>query len=230
MPDQHLKSVCERGIQQMGLTFSPGQYTQLYAYIDELQLWNPTYRLVGATGEELITKHILDSLSAVGAITSIIDAAGWKPATICDVGSGAGLPGIPLAIALQECPVTLVERMARRVGFLHNALAITKLVDRVQVLPVDLDDVKSTFDIVTFRAFHPLEDVIKSLGKIVAPGGAICAYKARTEQVQAELDAVARLCESGVGGSPNGWNSELVPLQVPGLDAPRVLCVLTKCP
>ena len=116
-------ALLDSSLQSLGIAFDSDQMIQLNAYIAELELWNPTYKLVGAEGEELITRHIIDSLSSVPVMEELLHSLG-PDAEIADLGSGAGLPGIPLAIALKDYRFTLVERMGRRVGFLRNALAM----------------------------------------------------------------------------------------------------------
>jgi 16S rRNA (guanine527-N7)-methyltransferase len=206
-------------IEQLGLEFDEGQYSQLSTYIRELELWNPVYKLVGANGDELVTKHIVDSLSASSTIKELL--SGKPDSLIADLGSGAGLPGIPLAIALKDYRFTLVERMGRRVGFLHNALALCRLSDRVEVYDRDLSEVKGSFDLITFRAFHPLYDILDAVNPILAPDGVVCAYKGQNEQLSAELEMVETHCKST-------WTYERVPLVVPRLDAQRMLCILRK--
>ncbi len=207
-------------LQELGIVFDTTQMTQLNAYIAELELWNPTYKLVGAHGEELITKHIIDSLSAVPVMLELLQSYGSN-AMIADLGSGAGLPGIPLAIALKEYHVTLVERMDRRVGFLRNALAACRLTGRVEVLDKDLKDVGQTFSLITFRAFRPLPDILDLVSPILSSGGVVCAYKGQAEALTEELEKVKALCTSM-------WTYTNHDLVVPNLDAERVLCLLKK--
>ncbi|MDR2054179.1 MAG: class I SAM-dependent methyltransferase, partial [Treponema sp.] len=100
--------------------------TLLEKYIAEIELFNEAYGLVSARGRgELVTRHILDSLAPLGIIARAL--AGIEAPAIADAGSGAGLPGIPLAICLPSARVTLIERMGRRAGFLRNTLAILGL-------------------------------------------------------------------------------------------------------
>jgi len=207
-------------LQDLGITFDTVQMAQLNAYIAELELWNPTYKLVGAQGDELITKHIVDSLSAVPVMQELLQSYG-PDAKIADLGSGAGLPGIPLAIALKDYRFTLVERMLRRVDFLRNALAICRLTERVEVLDKDLKDVDETFDLITFRAFRPLYDILDLVKPILSDDGVVCAYKAQAPSLAEELQKVDTLCSSK-------WSHSLVPLEVPHLDAERMLCLLKK--
>lgn len=206
--------------QTLGLALDDGQYRKLTTYIGELELWNPIYKLVGAHGEELVTKHIVDSLAAVPVIEKILSR---KPGAVtADLGSGAGLPGIPLAIAIPSHHFVLVERMGRRVGFLRNAIALCHLAEQVEVCERDLSEVKGSFDLVTFRAFRPLYEILDLVDPILAPGGTVCAYKGQMDSLQAELEQVRQRCKSR-------WTVETVPLDVPNLEAHRMLCILHRC-
>lgn len=213
-------ALLDSSLKSLGIAFDTAQMVQLNAYIAELELWNPTYKLVGAQGEDLITKHIVDSLSAVPVMLALLQESG-PDAQIADLGSGAGLPGIPLAIALKDYRFTLVERMGRRVGFLRNALAICRLTERVEVLDKDLKEVGQTFDLITFRAFRPLYEILDLVKPILTDKGVVCAYKGQAEALAEELEKVQTMCASK-------WSHEEVLLEVPHLDAERMLCLLKK--
>lgn len=204
-------------LESLGIVFDSVQMGQLNAYIAELELWNPTYKLVGAQGDDLITRHIIDSLSAVPVMKGLLS----PDAEVADLGSGAGLPGIPLAIALQDHSFTLVERMGRRVGFLRNALAVCRLGERVEVLDRDLKEVDRTFDLITFRAFRPLYDILDLVEPILTPEGVVCAYKGQAGALREELEKVHSMCTSR-------WVTREVTLDVPHLEAERMLCLLQK--
>jgi 16S rRNA (guanine527-N7)-methyltransferase len=186
-------------------------------YVSEIELFNKAYKLVGAQGDDIITKHIMDSLSAVKEIEKLID----KDSIICDVGSGAGLPGIPLAIYFENNKFSLIERMSRRVSFLTNAVIALKINDRVEIVAKDLKEVDKKFDLVTFRAFHPLFDIVDDIDKITKPTSTICAYKAKRDTLDAEITILEKDCKSK-------WNYKFVDLDIPFIDAPRMLCLLTK--
>lgn len=110
-------------------------------------------------------------------------------ASIADVGSGAGLPGIPLAVVFPDISFTLIEKQAKRVNFLQNEIAILPL-KNVKVLQADFSKTKETFDIVTFRAFSPLTaELISQLQSLTKPGGKILAYKGKTQKAREELNA-----------------------------------------
>jgi 16S rRNA (guanine527-N7)-methyltransferase len=215
------------GIARMGLSMDDSQDRQFSTYIDEIYLFNTVYRLVGTEGRDFVIKHLLDSLAPVPIIMDMLQGLGPE-GRLCDVGSGAGLPGIPLAIMLADVPVSLVERMGRRSGFLRNVVSRCNLDHRVNVIQSDLSEVTDTFDVVTFRAFHPLEDIIRPVGNILSDRGFVCAYKGRIESIAPELAAVDALVARGKGGSVKGWARRIVPLSVPFLEAPRNLCILQK--
>ena len=112
--------ILKNGLDEIGIKYSQDQFAKLELYISEVELWNNKYKLVGAIGEQFIIKHVLDSLSAYPELKKIT----FK--TAADVGSGAGLPGIPLAIFFPEVHFTLIERSGRRSGFLRNIVSLLK--------------------------------------------------------------------------------------------------------
>ncbi|WP_461245768.1 16S rRNA (guanine(527)-N(7))-methyltransferase RsmG [Treponema sp. R6D11] len=188
-------------------------------YIKEIELFNSAYGLVGANDtNELIIKHILDSLAPLGTIIKLIKNIHTENTPqIADAGSGAGLPGIPLAIALPQCNFTLIERMGRRAGFLFNTKAVLSL-SNINVEESELEKAGSgRFNLVTFRAFKPLETkLLKTLFKICAPGGVIAAYKGRREKIKAEMSPLEKNCK----------NWEIIPCKTPFLEEERHLLVI----
>ncbi len=215
------------GLELLNLSLNAEQQKQFHHYVSEVYLFNGIYRLVGAEGKEFVIKHLLDSVAPLALFRSIIESFPHD-VRLCDVGSGAGLPGIPLAIMLPETPVVLVERMGRRAGFLQNALSRCNLHSRVEVIQRDLSEVHDHFEVVTFRAFHPLADIIRPIGSIVADQGFVCAYKGRTDSLMAELDGMDALVRGEKGGKPSRWIHRIESVHVPFLGAPRSLCVLQK--
>ncbi|MDR0878462.1 MAG: 16S rRNA (guanine(527)-N(7))-methyltransferase RsmG [Treponema sp.] len=199
----------------------------LQKYIEEIELFNPAYGLVGAKDRrELVIKHILDSLSPLGIIARLhrAELSLQSGGEIADVGSGAGLPGIPLAITLPDVSFTLIERMGRRAGFLRNTLAalgISNVTAEEREMEKAAPD---RFAIITFRAFRPLEPaLLGSLFRLLKSGGILAAYKGRRSAIAEEMEAVERL--SAID-SPPGW--ECFPCPVPFLDEERHLVVIRK--
>ena len=228
--------------------------TTLCAYINEIETFNPAYGLVGTTdSDELVIKHILDSLAPLGIIWKILPrttqttqttrtntneenrniSASSEPSVRCpceplraeiaDAGSGAGLPGIPLAISLPEYSFTLIERMGRRAGFLLNtkaALEISNVNIEESELKKCASPLAAQFDLITFRAFKPLEPkLFKTLRKICRQDGMIAAYRGRREKTEAEMADLAVQLKEAIE-----W--EVIPCSVPFLDEERHLAVI----
>ena len=201
----------------------------LTRYINEIELFNSAYGLVGTNDtEELIIKHILDSLAPLGIISRLLSSLrdlrasaslreSLQSPLIADAGSGAGLPGIPLAIAMPCCDFSLIERMGRRAGFLCNTKAVLSPAN----ITVEENEIEKTaggqFDLVTFRAFKPLEPkLLKTLFGLCKPDGIIAAYKGRREKIEAETAALTNI----------RW--EAIPYTVPFLEEERHILVIRK--
>jgi 16S rRNA (guanine527-N7)-methyltransferase len=197
---------------------------KLNSYINELELFNSAYDLVGAdTHQDIVVRHILDSLAPYSHLQNLISQAkqnSTEQIEIADVGTGGGLPGIPLAIVFDDVHFTLVERMTKRCSFLENCRAVLQL-ENVTVKTLEAERVpQNSFDIVVFRAFRPLEKkMIRVLLRILKPNGKLAAYKAKMEKIQAEMEGIAQW-------APN-W--DVLPLRVPFLpENERNLVVIPK--
>jgi 16S rRNA (guanine527-N7)-methyltransferase len=214
----------------------------LELFIAELERWNPRFGLVKyASREELVVKHLLDSLSAWRVVQdaalawkAVRDAAaaggagvagaagaGAKPAVL-DVGSGAGFPGIPLAAALPGLSFTLLERMARRATFLKTCAILLGL-SQVTVEQHDLSQAAGSFDVVTFRALAPLPRILQDLEESDVRWGTMLAYKGREARAREEIESVRR-------SSGERYIAELQGLRTPYLQEERCLAVVTHAP
>jgi 16S rRNA (guanine527-N7)-methyltransferase len=136
--------------------------------------------LLGTTGVEwgligprevprLWERHVLNSVAIAGLIAS--------GATVADVGSGAGLPGIPLAVLRPDLDVVLLEPKVRRADFLDQAVAELGLEDRVRVIRVRAEEHKATYDVVTCRAVAPLGQLLGWTSRLFFPNGELLALK-----------------------------------------------------
>jgi 16S rRNA (guanine527-N7)-methyltransferase len=221
-------SVLEEGLLRLGLgaggTIPDSILSLLNRYIEEIELFNPAYGLVKVKDrQELVIKHILDSLSPINIIRNLLK----ETSSVADAGSGAGLPGIPLAICLPGINFTLIERMGRRAGFLCNTLAVLGL-SNVRVEERDIEkmarEAAGGFDLIVFRAFRPLEPfILKSLADLLAPGGVLAAYKGRLETIEEEIKMIP--AHAGNGAEPS-----VFPLEVPFLEEERHLLVIRSFP
>lgn len=190
---------------------------KMEAYIKEIILYNSAYNLTNTSDhDELVVRHILDSLSAYKEINFLC-----HPETIIgDIGSGGGLPGIPLASAFPNVQFKLVERMEKRCSFLENCAAILGL-KNVEVINSEAERLEpEMFDLITFRAFRPLDKkMTKTLLRIVKPNGYLCAYKAKKDNIIEEMSGIKDLVP----------DYKIIPLTVPGLeDSERNLVVIKK--
>ncbi len=207
MEEKHLLA---EGLRRLGIDCPPARLEALERYRQELERWNRRYRFVKAFGRDLVVRHFLDSLAGLPVL------AGLSPRhTVLDVGSGAGFPGLPLALFLEGSQVALLERSARKAAFLSNVVALLGL-GNARVVELELRRLQQSFELITFRAWSPLARELPALRRLLAPGGRIAAYQGRRERIDQELaqDQLA------------SWESRVVPLQVPFLDEERHLVLL----
>ena len=174
--------VLEEGLAQLDIPFNVDQLAKLHVFLQELERWNKAYGFVKAAGQQLIIRHVLDSLSAWRKISALP-----RRAQVVDVGSGAGFPGIPLAVFLADSRFTLLEPSAKKAAFLRN-VAILAHLDNVEVEEARLEDVERRFDLVVFRAFTPLHREIDALRRILNHNGVIIAYKGKRARILEEID------------------------------------------
>lgn len=217
-----MSDLLQKGLKEFGFLDKeiPSLCQKMESYIKELILFNSAYNLTNTSDhDELVTRHILDSLSAAQNIKKIAEKIG-PDVKIADIGSGGGLPGIPLAAAFPQFNFVLVERMAKRCAFLENCAAILGL-KNVTVWNKEAEKVPAeSFDICVFRAFRPLDEkMIKTLLSLTKTGGFLAAYKAKSENIKTEMDAINKIVPE--------YNVEK--LFVPGLeDSERNLVIVKK--
>jgi len=176
----------------------------LLDFIELLAKWNATYNLTAIrTPAEMVSKHLLDSLSVLPYL---------QGRRIVDVGSGAGLPGIPLALASPEREFVLLDSNAKKTRFITHAMATLGL-NNVQILHSRAEDYRPAelFATVISRAFASLREFVRLAGHLGAPHGALLAMKG--EPPVDELNEM-----------PAGYSAEVHALKLPGLDAKR--CVV----
>lgn len=193
-----------QGIAALGLSLDEGRQERLLAYLALLVKWNKTYNLTAIRDPlEMVTKHLLDSLAVLPYLHG---------ARVLDVGSGAGLPGIPLAIGDPARQFTLLDSNGKKTRFLFQAKGELRLAN-LSVVHSRLERYQpgALFDTVTARAFASLADMAAGTAHLLAPGGVLLAMKG--EYPQDELDAL-----------PPGFVArEIIALTVPGLEAQRHL-------
>ena len=192
----------QRGLHAMGLDAALAP--PLLAYLSLLVRWNRTYNLTAIRDpHEMVTRHLLDSLAMHPYV---------QPGALADLGTGPGLPGIPLAIAKPELQVTLVESNGKKARFLREAVRQLKLGNaRVAESRAEALAEPGAYTQITARALDTLDGIVAVGGHLLAPHGRLLAMKGT--HPAAEIAAL-----------PPGWTALAVhALAVPGLDAERHL-------
>lgn len=191
----------EAGVAALGLELDAARLQALIAYRDELARWGRVHNLTSVLDRErMVPVHLLDSLALAPLL---------RGERIADVGSGGGLPGVPLAIALPGLAVTLIEPRAKRALFLEHVTRKLGLANviveraRVEDLPAG-----GPFDTVVTRAFGTLAEFARAAGALAAARGCLLAAKGR--------DPAREVAEL-----PGDWCAEIIPQVVPGIDAAR---------
>ncbi|HEV7390807.1 MAG TPA: 16S rRNA (guanine(527)-N(7))-methyltransferase RsmG [Burkholderiales bacterium] len=180
---------------------------KLLNYVALLRKWNSVYNLTAIREPaKMLTHHVLDSLSVVPHLTG---------ERIVDVGSGAGLPGIPIALALPRSRLTLVESSHKKSAFLKQAVIELQLENvEVQIARAEAWQPSQRFDIVISRAFSDLGEFVALAGHLCAAAGVLAAMKG--VYPYDELNQI-----------PAGYRvAEVKPLRVPGLEAERHLVLI----
>lgn len=197
------------GLTAMRIELPHGAQARLIAYLELLSKWNRAYNLTAVRDPaETVPRHLLDSLAVLPWI---------QGQTLADIGSGAGLPGIPLAIARPDLAVTLVESNGKKARFLREAARNLPLAN-LAIEQVRVQDARGAFDTVTARAFASVADMLAWAGHLLAPGGRWLAMKGQVE--------VAELT-----GLPDAFEIvEIHPLSVPGLAGERCVIELARKP
>ena len=197
------------GLAALGVILPPGAEVKLLAFTELLLQWNQAYNLTAVRDPaEVVTKHLLDSLAVLPFVAG---------SPVLDVGTGAGLPGIPLALALQDSHFVLLDSNGKKTRFITHAAAVLPL-PNVTAVQARIEDYRpeAPFATVLSRAFASLGDFVGLAGHVCAPGGRLLAMKGTPEESE-----LARL--------PAGYRVAGVhPLKVPGLDAERCVVEIRK--
>ena len=179
------RKLLAQGCEQLGLALNDAQQRQLNTYLDSLVKWNKAYNLTAIRDpQDMVVKHLLDSLAIHRAVNG---------STILDVGTGPGLPGIPMAICRPDQHWTLLDSNGKKTRFLLqmkqelqlNHLNVIK--DRIEAVPET-----QQFDCITCRAFSSLQDFVGHCLRLLKPTGYLLALKGQIPQDEiAALDGGA---------------------------------------
>jgi len=202
------------GVHDLGLELSAESVEKLGVYLRLLAKWNRTYNLTAVRDEgAMVSQHLLDSL----AVLPYLQSSSKTIRSLADVGSGGGLPGIPLAIACPQVKIELIEASHKKASFLEQArieLSLTNV--SVHCGRVEAFKPKELFDAVISRAFSSLAKFVQLASHLLAPGGLLLAMKGVYPQEEIEQ-------------LPSGWKMlQSMPLSVPKLNAQRDLIVINR--
>ncbi len=159
------ESLLIKGLKELGIEPSDAVVSNFTRYLFELKKWNRAYNLTALKNDEdIIIKHFLDSLLYLKAVPE-------GSAELCDIGSGAGFPGMPMAIVQPEIKITLIEPSRKKTAFLKH-LKRTLNLSNVEALQNRVEDVKNRlFDIAVTRALFSIKDLIKKARHILKKEG-----------------------------------------------------------
>ena len=160
----------EKGVAELGLSLGRDERNKLLQYLALLEKWNQVYNLTAIRdGEKMISGHLLDCLAVIPFMTG---------ARVLDVGSGAGFPGIPVAVAKPDIQVVLLDSNHKKAAFLRQAVADLQLKNATVVCErVEAWFAGEQFDFIISRAFAEISEFIALTGHLLAPGGVFAAMK-----------------------------------------------------
>jgi 16S rRNA (guanine527-N7)-methyltransferase len=196
------------GLASLRLSLAPPQIAQLLAYLELIQKWNRVYNLTAVRDPaEMLTHHLLDSLAIVNPVRRQVKT---RPAEVLDVGSGAGLPGIAIAICCPDIRVDCIDAVAKKAAFIRQAAAELEL-PNLEGLHGRVQESRRRYSLVACRAFASLVDFVAWSEDALANDGIWLAMKGRTPTAEIALlpDQVEMF--------------HVEPLAVPGLDAERCI-------
>lgn len=208
----NLENELSRGISALGLEIAPQNQQHLLQYLALIVKWNQVHNLTAVREpEKMLTQHLLDSLAVVSHISG---------PRVADIGSGAGLPGIPLALARPDWSVVLVESNHKKAAFLQQARIELKL-ENIEVVTERVEHYRPAekFDVVISRAFSDLAEFVTLAGHLCADAGRLAAMKGiYPHEELAQLPQLA----------PQFMVEKIAPVAVPGLAAERHLVLVKR--
>ncbi len=209
----------QKGLSDLGLDLDETRQSQLLAYLDLIAKWTRVYNLTAVRdAREMLTHHLLDSLAvvlplrrALAEMATLPEGSGARTSfRLLDVGAGAGLPGVVIAVTCPEVMVTCVDTVAKKAAFVQQ-VAVTLKLSNLKGLHARVETLTEPYDVVCSRAFASLKDFTTWSSTALASHGIWLAMKGK--HPDAELAELAKDVQV----------IHVEPLKVPGLDAERCI-------
>jgi len=203
-----LEAELRSGLNKLGLALADAQIAQLLDYLELIRKWNKVYNLTAVRQPaEMLTHHLLDSLAVIGPLRRQTQG---RSISLLDVGSGAGLPGVVIAICCPEVRVDCVDTVAKKAAFVQQAAATLALAN-LRGLHNRVENLSRPYDVISSRAFASLTDFIAWSAAALAEQGVWLAMKGKHP-----AEEIAAL-------PPEVEMFHVEQLEVPGLDAERCI-------
>ena len=201
-----LANILAQSIDELGLALSTTQQRTLLLYLDQLLLWNKAYNLTAITDPvEALVKHVIDCLAIITHLPS---------GSLLDIGTGAGLPAVIIAICQPERPCTALDSNQKKIRFIKQISSELGL-SNVQPIASRIEAHEASYDVVTSRAFASLIDFVDAAQPRLADGGYLCAMKGKAPSDE-EMRALG-----------DNWQIKTIKLNVPRLHDSRHLIELS---
>jgi len=209
-----LKPRLRQGLAELDLALRDSQVGQLLAYLAMIGKWNKVYNLTAVREpDEMLTHHLLDSLAVIAPLRRQLaqaqpaDGQVWR---LLDVGSGAGLPGVVIAIVCPDIRVDCVDTVAKKAAFIQQVALVLKL-PNLRGIHARVESLTDRYDVISSRAFASLADFVGWSAQALAPGGVWMAMKGKDPEDEVRALPV------------DVQVFHVEPLHVPGLNAQRCI-------
>ncbi|RPH45802.1 MAG: 16S rRNA (guanine(527)-N(7))-methyltransferase RsmG [Burkholderiales bacterium] len=214
--DVDLPALLAQGASELGLSLDEPTRRKLIDYVGLLRKWNSVYNLTSVRDPaQMLVQHLMDSLAILPALDRRLDL---DRATVADIGSGAGLPGLVIAIVHPAAQVVSIEPVGKKTAFQRQVCAELGLTN-VEVVTGRAETVARTVDLVLCRAFASLVDFVDTAVGLTGPATLLVAMKGQRREIDDELEALPDDCTAGIE-----------PIHVPFLDAERHLVLIRRGP
>ena len=211
-----LPALLAQGAAELGLSLDEATLRKLLDYLGLLRKWNSVYNLTSVRDPaQMLVQHLLDSLAIVPALQKRVDL---DRATLADIGSGAGLPGLVIAILHPATQVLSIEPVGKKTAFQRQVCAELALTN-IEVVTARAETLGRTVDLILCRAFASLVDFVDVAVGLTGPDTLLAAMKGQRREIDEELEALPADCTAGIE-----------PIHVPFLDAERHLVLIRRGP